>query len=118
MTLMVSRLAIMAAPLLLALLGEAAPGAEPPVAGADDPSESAEPRSKATDLPAEAADAPVSTTELPAAADADKAQPVKEITLNPTDKPPVCRRYVPTGSRIAYERCVSAEAADAVREAE
>jgi len=57
-------------------------------------------------------------TEAPAPPSADKVQPVKEVTLDPTVKPPVCRRYVPTGSRIAKERCESAEVTDAAREAE
>lgn len=63
---------------------------------------------------AAAADPAAAPAPPPAAA----AQPVKEITLDPTAKPPVCRRYVPTGSRIAKERCASAEITDAAREAE
>jgi hypothetical protein len=44
-------------------------------------------------------------------ANAAESQPVKEVMLDPTAKPPVCRRYVPTGSRIAKKRCASADAA-------
>ena len=51
-------------------------------------------------------------------AESDQVPAVKEVTLDPTAKPPVCRRYVPTGSRIATERCQSAEVADAGRAAE
>ena len=88
---MVRSLAILAASSWLALLAEEASGADP---------------------------APPSTTSPPASAnpppatrvsEADKTRPVKEVTLDPTAKPPICRRYVPTGSRIATERCQSAE---------
>jgi hypothetical protein len=65
-----------------------------------------------------AAAAAANPGETPTSPPAAKAQPVKEITLDPTAKPPVCRRYVPTGSRIAKERCESAEVTDAAREAE
>jgi len=37
--------------------------------------------------------------------DAVRAPPVKEITIDPTIKEPVCRRQAPTGSRIAKARC-------------
>lgn len=39
------------------------------------------------------------------------ADSVKEITLDPNAKEPVCRRYVPTGSRIAKQRCETPSAA-------
>jgi hypothetical protein len=31
------------------------------------------------------------------------------VTLDPDERHPVCRRYVPTGSRIAERRCESAK---------
>jgi hypothetical protein len=31
--------------------------------------------------------------------------PVKQVTIDPNGKEPVCRRSAPTGSRIARERC-------------
>jgi hypothetical protein len=76
----------------------AAPLAEPAPAAAAQPS------------PGEA---PAETTDAAA-----PAQPVKEVTIDPTAKPPVCKRYVPTGSRIATERCQSAEVDDDARTAE
>jgi hypothetical protein len=113
-------LRLMAVSASLALLAGAA-------AAADPPSESPE-TSPAADLPASTPDTPVVTAERPAVAaegvpptqitEAGDSQPVKEVTLDPTAKPPVCRRYVPTGSRIATERCRSAEVSDAVRAAE
>jgi hypothetical protein len=99
--------------------------AEPPPESTDTPPESAELRIATADAPATTA-APAATGELPtpiegatvADTEADELQPVKEVTLDPTVKPPVCRRYVPTGSRIATEVCQSAEVADSVRAAE
>jgi hypothetical protein len=44
-------------------------------------------------------------TSTPPGADAVSAPPVKEITIDPNAKEPVCRRAAPTGSRIAKERC-------------
>jgi hypothetical protein len=124
MTVMVRTLAIMAASSWLSLVGGTGAAAEPP-ASTETPSESAEPRTTTADLPAATAD-PAVAAELPPAAtieaaadpEADQLQPIKEITLDPTAKPPVCRRYVPTGSRIATERCQSAEVTDAMRAAE
>jgi hypothetical protein len=49
---------------------------------------------------------------------AEKPLTVKEITIDPTAKPPVCRRHVPTGSRIATKRCRSAESKNAASNAE
>lgn len=46
-----------------------------------------------------------------------RADPVKEITIDPHAKEPVCRRYTPTGSRIAKRRCET-PAAENVRDAE
>jgi hypothetical protein len=103
----------MAASSWLTLLGSAGAGAEPPPDSAAPPSAAAEPP-PATDLPAITAESPPVTP----SAEAVDAPAVKELTLDPTTKPPVCRRYVPTGSRIATERCQSAEAADAGRAAE
>lgn len=60
---------------------------------------------------AAAADPSVAAPAPTESANAAQGQPVKEITLDPTVKPPVCRRYVPTGSRIATKRCASADAA-------
>ena len=37
--------------------------------------------------------------------DAVRTPPVKEITIDPTIKEPVCRRQAPTGSRIVKARC-------------
>jgi hypothetical protein len=34
---------------------------------------------------------------------------IPQITIDASVKPPVCRRYVPTGSRIATERCETQE---------
>jgi hypothetical protein len=99
MSLMLRSLSILAASSWLALLGGPAAGDPPPVMA---------------DRPAAPADAPP-TADAPPASEpprADKAEAVKEVTLDPTAKPPVCRRYVPTGSRIATERCQSAETAD------
>jgi hypothetical protein len=124
MALMARTLAIMAASSWLSLVGVAAAAAEPPPASTD---RTSEPRAATADLPAAtvgvpgAAELPPAATiepEVQAEAEADKLQFVKEITLDPTVKPPVCRRYVPTGSRIASERCQSAEVVDTVRAAE
>jgi hypothetical protein len=100
MTDMARALAILAAYSLLALLGGAVAAADPPPAPADLPSPPAD------RTPTVAPPAP------------EREQPAKEVTLDPTAKPPVCRRYVPTGSRIATERCQSAEAADGAQAAE
>lgn len=40
--------------------------------------------------------------------DAVTAPPVKEVTIDPTRREPVCRRQAPTGSRIAKEHCETA----------
>lgn len=125
MTLMVRTLAIMGACSWLSLVGAAGAAAEPPPPSTDTPSESAELQIATADLPTATDDAiatgePPAPTESASAADteADEPQPVKEVTLDPTVKPPVCRRYVPTGSRIATEVCHSAEVGDSVRAAE
>jgi len=117
---MARTLAIMAASSWLTLLGGAGAAAEPPLESTDTPSETAEPQPTRSEQPA-AADLPAATAEPPPAtpsAEAVDAPAVKEVTLDPTTKPPVCRRYVPTGSRIATEVCQSAEVTDAVRAAE
>jgi hypothetical protein len=104
---MARSLAILAASGWLMLLAEVCAAADPTPAAAD--------------LPTAAASAipqPVAVPRDTAPPEADKAQPIKEVTLDPTAKPPVCRRYVPTGSRIATERCQSAETTDAARTAE
>jgi hypothetical protein len=115
---MVRSLAILAASSWLALLAEEAAGADPvPTSTASSPASAAPPPAAhaGTDTAPVTDAAP--TTEAPAAASAadttEPSQPVKEVTLDPTVKPPVCRRYVPTGSRIATERCQSAEVTDA-----
>jgi hypothetical protein len=41
----------------------------------------------------------------PAAAAASVPENVRTITLDPTARRPVCKRFVPTGSRIAERRC-------------
>jgi hypothetical protein len=108
MALMARTLAISASAWLI-LLGGPASAADPPPKTVDLPVvTSALPR--ATADPSVAPDNPTVAASSP---EGDKAQPVKEITIDPTAKPPVCRRYVPTGSRIATERCQSAEATDA-----
>jgi hypothetical protein len=125
MTVMARTLAIMAA-YWLSLPSWAGAAAEPPPASDDTTSESTEAQVEIADSPAATtgpavvSDSPpsASATEVEAGTDAGKVQPVKEVTLDPTVKPPVCRRYVPTGSRIATEVCQSAEIADAVRAAE
>lgn len=119
MAFMARTLAIMAASSWLTLLGGAGAAAEPPLEGSDTPSEAAEPQPASSEQPATAANLPAATA-APAtpSAEAVDAPAVKEVTLDPTTKPPVCRRYVPTGSRIATEVCQSAEVTDAVRAAE
>ena len=104
---MARSLAILAASAWLALLGGAAAAADPPLKTADRSAES-------SDLSRAIVDATAAT----APSETDKTQPVKEVTVDPTAKPPVCRRYVPTGSRIATERCQSAEVTDAAHAAE
>jgi hypothetical protein len=55
--------------------------------------------------PAQKTDAPP-----PVAADAAPktgAREVQVVTIDPNARPPVCRRVVPTGSRIAERRCES-----------
>ena len=122
---MARTLALMAASSWLSLVGGTGAAAQPPPASTETPPEPAELQLATADLLTTTADAVVTDdlpapTERAAAADteADTLQPVKEVTLDPTVKPPVCRRYVPTGSRIATEVCHSAEVADAVRAAE
>lgn len=108
----------------VSLGGGMSAAAEPPPPSTAAPSESAELQIATVDLAAAPADSVVTDapapTEPATAADTEpeELQPVKEVTLDPTVKPPVCRRYVPTGSRIATEVCHSAEVADAVRAAE
>lgn len=113
-------LPLMAASSWLALLGDAGVAAEPPPEGTDTPAEAAEPRpASPSDLPAaDVAPATAEPAPAPASAETDNVPAVKEVTLDPTVKPPVCRRYVPTGSRIATEVCQSAEVTDAMRAAE
>ena len=118
---MARKLVIMAASSWLTLLGGAGAAAEPPLESSDTPSKAAEPQPASSEQPAAAADLPPATAEPPtatASAEAVATATVKEVTLDPTVKPPVCRRYVPTGSRIATEVCQSAEVTDAVRAAE
>jgi hypothetical protein len=38
-----------------------------------------------------------------------RPEKVREVKIDPNEKLPVCRRYVPTGSRIATERCETPE---------
>jgi hypothetical protein len=120
-------LVIMAATSWLTLAGGPSAVAEPPTASNGETSEAAKPRIVATGLPAPTTSPAAGTEPPPAAAtdaeaapaaEANTVQPVKEVTLDPAVKPPVCRRYVPTGSRIATEVCQSAEVADTVRAAE
>jgi hypothetical protein len=67
---------------------------------------------------ADPAVAPAAPPTAASSSEAARAPAVKEVTLDPTKKPPVCRRYAPTGSRISTERCKSADAATPSREAE
>jgi hypothetical protein len=55
--------------------------------------------------PAQKAQAPSS----PAANTVESKTPenVRIVTIDPNARPPVCRRVVPTGSRIAEQRCES-----------
>ena len=118
---MARTLAIMAASSWLTLLGGAGAAAEPPPESTDTSSEAAERRPAIPEQPAAVTDVPAATAEPPPATPAPAsvdAPAVKEVTLDPTVKPPVCRRYVPTGSRIATEVCQSAEVTDDVRAAE
>ena len=104
MAFMARSLAILAASVWLALAAEVSATADPTPAAAP---------SAAAGVPQ-----PVAVPTATPPSEADKPQPIKEVTLDPTAKPPVCRRYVPTGSRIATERCQSAETTDAARAAE
>jgi hypothetical protein len=116
MAVMARTLAIMAVSSWLTLgVGVAA---EPPSDSTSTPA--AEPKIAAADLPAPSDTIPVAPGESPPAASPadDDTTAVKEVTLDPTVKPPVCRRYVPTGSRIATEVCQSAEVTDSMRAAE
>jgi hypothetical protein len=118
---MARTLAIMAASSWLTLLGSGGVAAEPPSESTDTPSETTEPRPATSEEPTATTDvAPATAEPAPATASAetDNVPAVKEVTLDPTVKPPVCRRYVPTGSRIATEVCQSAEVTDAMRAAE
>lgn len=128
MSFMARTLAIMAASSWLTLLGGAGTAAEPPLESSDSPSPATEPQPASSEQPVATADLPPATADLPPAtaepppatpsAEAVAVPTVKEVTLDPTVKPPVCRRYVPTGSRIATEVCQSAEVTDAVHAAE
>jgi len=120
MIVMARTLAILAASSWLTLLPEADAATEPLPERTETASESVESPTSTAELPA-ATNPPAPTSELPPArssAEADQVPAAKEVTLDPTAKPPVCRRYVPTGSRIASERCRSAESWDAARAAE
>ena len=99
-------------------LGGAGAAGEPPRESSDTPSEAAEPQPTAPKGRPPPSTCRLHTAEPPPptpTAEAVDSAAVKEVTLDPTTKPPVCRRYVPTGSRIATEVCQSAEVTDAVR---
>jgi len=133
MTLMPRTLAIVGVSAWLTLANGPGVTAEPPAAPSDSSSEAPQPQTATADLPATTTE-PAVTAEpsSPSATEADVAETavdvvetdtgqlrsVKEVTLDPTTKPPVCHRYVPTGSRIATEVCQSAEVTDAARAAE
>jgi hypothetical protein len=55
---------------------------------------------------------PASQTAVPAVAeakaDAKAPENVRTVMLDANERRPVCRRHVPTGSRIAEQRCESA----------
>jgi hypothetical protein len=70
----------------------------PPCAG--DPT--APPAARAPAPPAPPAAA--TETETPTAEN-KTPENVRVVTIDPTVRPPVCRRVVPTGSRIAEQRC-------------
>ena len=63
--------------------------AEPPAASAPPP--------RPTDSPPSPAAGKSSESKTP--------ENVRIVTIDPTLRPPVCRRFVPTGSRIAERRC-------------
>jgi hypothetical protein len=55
-----------------------------------------------------AAEPPAQTAPAPApsaTADHKPIGAVRVVTIDPNARPPVCRRVVPTGSRIAEQRC-------------
>jgi hypothetical protein len=56
--------------------------------------------------PAQSAQAPVPPTDN-ATAENKTPETVRTVTIDPNARPPVCRRVVPTGSRIAEQRCES-----------
>jgi hypothetical protein len=58
--------------------------------------------------PAVADDPPTSpSTNAPAAAEPEAVAPhaITRTTIDPNVKEPVCKRHIPTGSRIATQRC-------------
>ena len=119
MAVMARTITIMAAS-WLTLVGGTGAAEPPPRESADARSETAEPRPAAAEETATATAVPAEHAEPRAtpSAPADDVPAVKEVTLDPTAKPPVCRRYVPTGSRIATEVCQSAEVGDGAHAAE
>jgi hypothetical protein len=60
--------------------------------------------------PSDAAEPDPAPAPAPSAAAAASPPPdsVRTVTLDPNERRPVCRRHVPTGSRIAEQRCESA----------
>jgi hypothetical protein len=56
-----------------------------------------------------AADPPPATPSFAPAlpTEGDRAQPIKQVALDPNVPYPVCRRIAPTGSRIKNEVCVT-----------
>ena len=78
-----------------------------------EPPASSAPRSRATKAPPPAAAGESTDTEAP--------ENVRIVTIDPNARPPVCRRFVPTGSRIAERRCEAPQreptAADAANRA-
>jgi hypothetical protein len=75
-----------------------------PALGNADPSK---PSSSAAAAP-DTARPPVTTSEARSSETAPTA-PDRVVTIDPNQRPPVCKRFVPTGSRIAEQRCESAE---------
>jgi hypothetical protein len=57
-----------------------------------------------------------SPTNAPAAAEPVTIVPNATTTIDPNVKEPVCRRYIPTGSRIATQRCEMAKDALSAKE--
>jgi hypothetical protein len=63
----------------------------------------------AAEPPAPTAPAPTAPATASAPTETKAPETVRVVTIDPNARPPVCRRVVPTGSRIAEQRCESAK---------